>query len=131
MRRRLLEVLGVVAVILAVIILLKVAPVGLAGQSPGPGAKAGTTARAGPAPKTAWGDPDLQGIWTDEFQTPLQRAAKYANKELFTDEERAELDNQRAGTRGPRRFAASPRASEEECARRAGRRRATFAYPCA
>ena len=96
MRRRLLEVLGVVAVILAVIVLLKGVPVGVAGQAPAPGDKAGTTATAGPAAKTAWGDPDLQGIWTDEFQTPLQRAAKYANKELFTDEERAELDRQRA-----------------------------------
>ena len=84
MRRRLIEVLGVVAVILAVIVLLKVAPFGVAGQAPASGAK------------TAWGDPDLQGIWTDDFQTPLQRPAKYANKELFTDEERAELDAQRA-----------------------------------
>jgi hypothetical protein len=86
MRRRLLAVLGVVAVILAVIVLVKVAPVGIAGQTP-----------AGSATKTAWGDPDLQGIWTDEFQTPLQRQAKYAGKELFTEQERAELDNQRAG----------------------------------
>ena len=97
MRRRLIEVLGVVAVILAVIVLLKVAPFGVAGQAPASGAKAGTTAITGPVPKTAWGDPDLQGIWTDDFQTPLQRPAKYANKELFTDEERAELDAQRAG----------------------------------
>ena len=88
MRRRLLAVLGVVAVILAVIVLLKVAPVGVAGQTP---------AAAGSATKTAWGDPDLQGIWTDEFQTPLQRQAKYAGKELFTEQERAALDNQRAG----------------------------------
>jgi hypothetical protein len=88
MRRRLLAVLGVVAVILAVIVLLRVAPVGIAGQTP---------AAAGSATKTAWGDPDLQGIWTDEFQTPLQRQAKYAGKELFTEQERAELDNQRAG----------------------------------
>jgi hypothetical protein len=24
-----------------------------------------------PPLKTAWGEPDLQGIWTDEFDTPL------------------------------------------------------------
>jgi hypothetical protein len=82
MRKRLLQVLGVVGVILAVIVLVKVAPAGSA--TPGPG------------PRTAWGDPDLQGIWTDEYQTPLQRPAKYATKEAFTDEERAELDRQRA-----------------------------------
>jgi hypothetical protein len=83
MRKRLLQVLGVVGVIVAVIVLLRVAPAGSATSAPGS--------------RTAWGDPDLQGIWTDEYQTPLQRPAKYANKELFTDEERAELDRQRAG----------------------------------
>src|SRR6516225_5617726 len=46
--------------------------------------------------KTAWGEPDLQGIWTDEFDTPLQRPAKYANQEFFTEAQRAELDNERA-----------------------------------
>ena len=46
--------------------------------------------------KTPWGDPDLQGIWTDEFDTPLQRPAKYANQEFFTEAQRAELDNERA-----------------------------------
>jgi hypothetical protein len=24
--------------------------------------------------KTSWGEPDLQGIWTDETDTPLQRS---------------------------------------------------------
>src|SRR5258706_2257559 len=48
------------------------------------------------APKTPWGEPDLQGIWTDEFDTPLQRPAKYANQEFFTEAQRAELDNVRA-----------------------------------
>jgi hypothetical protein len=45
---------------------------------------------------TPWGEPDLQGIWYDETTTPLQRPPKYAGKENFTDEERAELDKQRA-----------------------------------
>ena len=82
MRKRLLGVLGVVGAIVVVGVLLKVAPAGSASSAPGA--------------KTAWGDPDLQGIWTDDFQTPLQRPAKYATKEQFTDEERAELDQQRA-----------------------------------
>jgi hypothetical protein len=38
----------------------------------------------------------LQGIWTDDVQTPLQRPVKFANKEFFTEEERAALDKQRA-----------------------------------
>src|SRR5258708_18088636 len=46
-----------------------------------------------PAPvlKTPWGEPDLQGIWTDETDTPLQRPAKYAAQEFFTAAPRAEL----------------------------------------
>ena len=82
MRKRLLQVGGVVAVIVAVIVLVKMAPAG--------------SASASAALKTAWGDPDLQGIWTDDYQTPLQRQPKYANKAEFTDQERADLDKQRA-----------------------------------
>jgi len=57
-------------------------------------------ATAAPVVKTAWGEPDLQGIWTDETSTPLQRPAKYANQEFFTDEQRADLDKQRAASLG-------------------------------
>ena len=46
--------------------------------------------------KTAWGDPDLQGVWTDDFATPLQRAAQYAGREFFTEQERADLDRRSA-----------------------------------
>jgi hypothetical protein len=46
--------------------------------------------------KTPWGDPDLQGIWTDETSTPLQRSPRYANQEFFTEEQRAELDKARS-----------------------------------
>ena len=52
------------------------------------------------SPKTAWGEPDLQGIWTDETTTPLQRSPKYANQEFFTNEQRAELDKERAAMLG-------------------------------
>ena len=44
---------------------------------------------------TPWGDPDLQGIWTDEFRTPLQRHARYGGREFMTDAEFAELEEQR------------------------------------
>ena len=46
--------------------------------------------------KTPWGEPDLQGIWTDEFDTPLQRPPRYANQEFFTEEQRADLDKARS-----------------------------------
>src|SRR5436190_16659510 len=53
-----------------------------------------------PALKTAWGEPDLQGIWTDEANTPLQRPARYANQEFFTEAQRAELDKARSALLG-------------------------------
>jgi hypothetical protein len=99
MIRRLLEAIGVAGAIMALIVLLKLAPVPVAGQGPTPATKAGAAANTGPAPKTAWGEPDLQGIWANEYETALQRPARYANKEFFTDAERAELDRQRAGMR--------------------------------
>ena len=85
MRRRIYQFGGVCAVMVAVMLLLK-----FAGAADTPPTKASGI-------KTAWGEPDLQGIWTDEFQTPLQRPAKYAGKEFFTDQERAALDAERAG----------------------------------
>jgi hypothetical protein len=39
-------------------------------------APAASGAARTPALTTPWGDPDLQGIWTDETDTPLQRPAK-------------------------------------------------------
>ena len=59
----------------------------------------GTSAQAPAAAavmKTPWGEPDLQGIWTDETATPLQRSPKYANQEFFTEAQRAELDKARS-----------------------------------
>src|SRR5258708_3053553 len=50
--------------------------------------------------KTPWGEPDLQGIWTDEFDTPLQRPAKYTNQEFFTPAQREELDQLRGAHYG-------------------------------
>jgi hypothetical protein len=52
-------------------------------------------AASGTAPKTPWGEPDLQGIWTDEFDTALQRPAEYAGQEFFTQAQREEIDKQR------------------------------------
>ena len=30
--------------------------------------------------RTPWDEPDLQGIWTDAFDTPFQRLARFANQ---------------------------------------------------
>ena len=48
-------------------------------------AQAPSATASAPVLKTPWGEPDLQGIWTDEFDTPLQRPAKYATQEFFTE----------------------------------------------
>ena len=38
-----------------------------------PAAAAGQPSEAPSSPRTAWGDPDLQGIWNNATLTPLQR----------------------------------------------------------
>jgi hypothetical protein len=50
--------------------------------------------------KTPWGEPDLQGVWKDDYQIPLQRPAQYADKEYLTDEERKAIDEKRAASLG-------------------------------
>jgi hypothetical protein len=62
----------------------------------------GATSDQAPAsgPKTPWGEPDLQGLWTDETDTPLQRSPRFGNQEFFTEAERAELDRQRSAMKG-------------------------------
>lgn len=58
-------------------------------------AKATGTAKAGAVPRTAWGDPDLQGTWFVMADVPLERSAANANKEFLTDEEVAAADAQK------------------------------------
>jgi hypothetical protein len=66
-----------------------------------------TSAQAPPASgsasaplKTPWGEPNLQGIWTDETDTPFQRSPKFANQQFFTEAQRAELDQLRSASLG-------------------------------
>jgi len=58
--------------------------------------KAPALPKPGPAPKTAWGEPDLQGTWFVMEAVPLERSAANANKPLLTDEEVAALDRNKA-----------------------------------
>ena len=43
------------------------------------------------APRNAFGQPDLSGIWTNNSATPLQRPEQFAGRATLTDEELAEL----------------------------------------
>src|SRR5688500_16101968 len=46
-----------------------------------------STAKPWTAPRTPWGHPDLQGIWSNATTTPLERPAEFANKPVLSDEE--------------------------------------------
>ena len=68
-----------------------------AGQAPKKApADAKKTVRPAPAPKTPWGDPDLQGVWNDATSTPLQRPGTVGAKDVLTDEEAEEFQAQLA-----------------------------------
>ena len=71
MHIRLLKSLPASAAIVSVLVLWQPATVTVANEADAPSAKPNVE-----TPKTAWGEPDLQGIWTDETNTPLQRPAK-------------------------------------------------------
>ena len=42
------------------------------------------SARTWSAPKTPWGDPSLEGTWTNETITPFERPAALADKPFLT-----------------------------------------------
>ena len=59
--------------------------------APAPATSQTETPASAPPGRTPWGDPDLQGFFTTQTFTPLQRPDHLAGKELFTEEEAAEL----------------------------------------
>ena len=64
-RQDLVALLGVVAIVALM-------PAGAAGQD---------------TPRTPWGDPDLQGTYTNKTITPIERPEDVGDKEFLTDEE--------------------------------------------
>ncbi len=43
------------------------------------------------APRTPWGDPDLQGVWSSSGATPMERPDEYQGRATLTDEEVAAI----------------------------------------
>ena len=66
----------------ALVATLALAPVVAAAQAEG------TT----PPPRTAWGAPDLQGVFDYSSITPMQRPKQYGDQEFLTEEEAAALE---------------------------------------
>ncbi len=74
--------------ILAVLSFAALVPLAAAGQ--------------GDVPRTAWGHPDLQGVWDFRTITPMERPEDLAGREFLTTEEAAELEQTRAAENAAR-----------------------------
>jgi hypothetical protein len=76
--RHVLAALGVLLIVAS-----PLAWLGVSGQN------GGSARAAWSAPRTPGGHPDLQGYWTNDTYTPLERPAELGNKEFFTPDEAA------------------------------------------
>jgi len=88
MSRRMLKWLGMATVFTTIMVILQFTAVPVSGQTPS---------------ETAWGHPNLEGIWLDVYDTPFERAPELGDREFSTAEERAERDLARMGSSGRNR----------------------------
>ena len=81
------QVLAFVSAVIAVIAILSLVPV--SGEQGVATRSSAATARNYVPPRTAWGDPDLQGLWpgTALVGVPLQRATEFGARNILTDAE--------------------------------------------
>ena len=83
MNHRCFASMGVVRTVIAIVAMAPVA------------AQAQTAGADTPTPqRTAWGQPDLRGIWDFRTITPLERPSTLAGKEVLTEKEAAEVEEQ-------------------------------------
>ena len=74
------------ASVVVAVAVVTLAPVGAMAQE--------GTGSSAPSPRTPWGEPDLQGLWTSATLTPLERPGGMAEKTSLTDEEAAAMEQQ-------------------------------------
>ncbi len=58
-----------------------------------------TSSSASGIPRTAWGAPDLQGVWDFRSLTPMERPLELAEQDVFTAEQAAEFAAEQIGSR--------------------------------
>jgi hypothetical protein len=93
MRHRILAKSGIPLIVCGLIISIRAtgqAPAASKAQSQSLGKNAVTKKW-----RTPWGDPDLQGPWSNTNLPPLERPAKYGDREFMTTHERAEEEAKR------------------------------------
>src|SRR5687768_18559809 len=93
-----------IALALATVTLLVLSAIALAAQ--------GTPAYT--PPKTPWGEPDLQGIWSGETLTPIERPAKFAGRAVLSEQEAEAIEEDIASR--PGRDNRSARGTERDVA---------------
>jgi hypothetical protein len=76
---------------------LLLSPSALLAQSGGNGAP---PSKSYAAPRTPWGEPDLQGTFSNRTITPFERPANVNGREYFTPEEVAAMEKSAAGRSG-------------------------------
>src|SRR5260370_40849434 len=63
-------------------------PIHAAGQAPA--AKPSEPAKPWTPKRTPYGEPDLQGFWSNSSITPMERPAALTGKEFYTEQEQSE-----------------------------------------
>ena len=80
-----LRLLSIMSALTGVIVVSWLAPAAVAGEGP----QTPTSTEGWTAPRTPDGQPDLQGYWTNDTFTPLERPPELAGTQQFTEEEAA------------------------------------------
>ena len=99
MRYRRVVLFGALAAVIAV------ALVPMAGQARGPADSTAAQTTAWTLARTAWGDPDLQGVWRNLLRLPLERPQELGEQEFYTDAEVAAMVREREEARDQRNAA--------------------------